>query len=466
MSNRARVSLAAAAVGLLSLIAYGIAGDGVDHSVPARSGGTAYVDIELGSGVSFEKGSLEITTHEKDEVLVSADISGWGEYAVDIDVTEQGGDVRVIGRVDGMLHWMFGGPTIDVRVVVPQDPQDFTVDARIDDGPLLLEDLSGGVNARVAGSEITLRRAEGDVKLSSEDSEIHVEDVDGSLEIDSERSDVQVTGLRGHLIVRTEHGSVQVTSATGRVDVATPRGNIRLERVHGNVFARADRGRIEAEQIDGDVEVRTERGRIEVHELDGAIEAHSNRGGISVSFARAPSGVIETERGSIELEVPVLVGFDLDAQTARGDIEFDDRLAFQPSPASLEAQVAAGPTRAEKIEQIREVGMQIAAEVQAKVLDRVHTEMERVRREMEERRRANPDAPAPEAWPWTGEDAPFEWNPEQWGWHDRDWDSKDWSWNAGKWGLRKGSHLQGSVNGGGKELRVRTDRGDIRIEEG
>ena len=59
------------------------------------------------------------------------------------------------------------------------------------------------------------------------------------------------------------------------------------------------------------------------------------------------------------------------------------------------------------------------------------------------------------------------WDPKNW--DPKNWDSKNWEWDGGDWSFQgedgPGSRLQGEVSGGGKELRVRTERGDIHIEK-
>ncbi len=389
-------------------ILYSSCGDSdYDHSLSVRPGGELSVDIELGSGVSFDRGSLEITSHEADEVRVIADVSGWGGYAVDLDVTEHDGDVKVVGRVDGFMHWAFGGPTVDVRISVPRD---YSIAARIDGGPLLLEDLTGPVVARVEGSEIALRRSEGEVRLSATGGDVEVEDVEGSLSIDSRGGDVSVSGVRGDLIVRTARGSIEIESVKGRVDVAT------------------------------------ERGRIKVEDLDGRIDARSGRGGVQVEFSGDPAGRIETERGTIEVEIAGDAAFDLDAYTRRGEIELDEdfELAIQELP-----DVAAPPDWAT-------LGQKMATEVRDKLSRRLRENLDRGMREGN----------------WEKLDWNFEWTWDDgsngegpdwpWGDHDVGWGRSDRDWSRAG---RHGESLAGEVNGGGETLTLRTQRGDVEIEE-
>ena len=80
----------------LAVIPILVGGDEVDERVSARPGGELKVDVVLGSGLAFDKGSLQVTSHEsEDEVHVRVETSGGGRYAVDVDIDETPSGVRV-----------------------------------------------------------------------------------------------------------------------------------------------------------------------------------------------------------------------------------------------------------------------------------------------------------------------------------------------------------------------------------
>lgn len=295
----------------LAVIPILVGGDEVDERVSARPGGELKVDVVLGSGLAFDKGSLQVTSHEsEDEVHVRVETSGWGRYAVDVDIDETPSGVRVDVKVDGLLHWLFGGPTVDVRLGIPPE---YAVEAHIDGGPLQIEDVTGAVVAGVAGGEGTLRpvtlglrRVEGRVRLATDDHAIEAEDVTGSLEIETAGGAVEIAGVRG---------SVRITSAGGSVAL---------------------------DDVEGDVRIETTRGRIEVEDVRGEVFARSERGGIDVEFLGAPAGVLETGRGSVHVSVPRGAPFALDASTARGDIDVDSDLALVAAVGEGERSLALG----------------------------------------------------------------------------------------------------------------------------
>ena len=85
MPRKIALYLSVPAAALAALLWSSCGGADLDESFSVRPGGELSVDIVLGSGVSFDRGSLEITSHPANAVRVVAEVSGWGEYAVDLD---------------------------------------------------------------------------------------------------------------------------------------------------------------------------------------------------------------------------------------------------------------------------------------------------------------------------------------------------------------------------------------------
>jgi len=463
-----RAIVAVAALICLGSVCGGCSNGDIERRIAVEPGGEVSVDIVLGSGFSFDHGSLELTSDDIDEVSVTTETSGWGGYAVDVDVDRSGEQVRIVGRVDGALHWMFGGPTVDFRVVVPSG---LRVDASIDGGDMLVEDLVGAVSARVKEAEITLRRSDGAVALVSDGGAIRVEDLEGPLRVESGGGEITVNGVMGRVDLASGGGRTSIASVTGRVSAISGRGEVELHRIRGDVTVRSGRGRVAIDDVEGGVSAETDRGRIEVTGLDGPIEARSNRGGIDIQFVSPAAGSIDSTRGSIRIEAPGLYGFDLDAQTERGEIELDRHFAF--AEMKNEPEVASVPS--ESLEELERLGQQVAAEVQT----RAAAEWEDVRRGWEQ-------------WRETGD---LNWDPhpsverwsQPWPWHEWDADQRDlgrpyreWAREVadrsasrfgGQWEekwkkkWKDGHQLRGHINGGGALLRVRSERGSIRIDQ-
>jgi len=260
----------------------------LDQRIPAKLGGLLQVDLDLGEETRPERVVLEVRSHDADEVWAVADVSGPGASSVSFRLEHDDAGVRLYGRAGGLLSWLFGGPSVQLRVFVPRD---FSVDLRSSSGPIRVEDITGELRARTTNGRLEVRGADGPVRL------------------------------------RSTSGDIAVTEAQGDVDVRAQGGSIELGWITGAVDARTGQGDLVARHLDGRVEMRADAGEIELHDVRGAVSAKSESGAVYVSFLADPSGVIETQRGSVEVSLPAQAKVALDARSARGRVELGDGLA-------------------------------------------------------------------------------------------------------------------------------------------
>jgi hypothetical protein len=280
-----------ALVALLLLVPGVALAQGLDQRVAVSPGGLLQVDLELGEEVRAERVSLEVRSHDADEVWAVADLSGLGSTSVKFRLERDPSSVRIYGRSDGIMSWLFGGPGVRVRVWVPRE---YSVDLRCTSGPIRVEEIQGSVRARTADA------------------------------------DVEVETVEGPVAVRTERGSVRVSDVHGPVDVRVGQeGSIDVRWVQGDVEARTLVGSIRLSNVEGRASLRTTEGELGLRELRGAAEAKTEDGPVFASFASDPQGVIETRLGSVEVRLPEHQGVTLDARTGRGTLSLDGGLEAQ-----------------------------------------------------------------------------------------------------------------------------------------
>lgn len=259
----------------------GCGGTDLDERVAAAPGGHLELDLDRGVGWRPDPGELVVRGYDAAEVRVVVEASEWGASGVRFRIDRSGDTARVIGRVGGATAWMFGGPRIEVRIWVPHET---SLDLRCSAGAIRVEDTVGAIRARTDGAPIELARTEGEVKLRS-------------------------------------NGDVRLAEVVGDVDVRVESGDIDASWIRGGVELRTGSGEIEVSHVEGEVVARSDRGSITLRELEGGVEAVTERGGVYASFAAAPSGRLETSRGSVDVELPPLAGADLEAISRRGSVE-------------------------------------------------------------------------------------------------------------------------------------------------
>lgn len=260
------------------------------ESMAVTPGGGLEIDIDLGAGLRPDPGELLVSSHDRDEVRIEAEASGWGAWSIRFDLSGDADRSRFVASVGGSFSWMFGGPRLRVRVWVPRE---FSVDVRCSAGPIRIEEVHGEIRARTSNADIELVSGEGSARLRTSD------------------GGIQVTELLGDVEIRTSEGPVEVSWVSGDVDVRTGGGSIELTHVDGRVSATTDRGPITLQDVSGPVEARTERGPV------------------FASFRGAPAGFLETRRGSVEVFLPAETGAELEARSLRGEVDIAPGLAWE-----------------------------------------------------------------------------------------------------------------------------------------
>lgn len=239
----------------------------LEETVPAEPGGTLFIDID--------RGSVQVTSHDADEVRVEAVGRGWASAMCVFTLMKEGPDVHLDGDIDGWFPAFLGGARIQVRAWVPRR---FSVDIQ----------TRGG--------------------------HVDVAEIGGRLGIQSSGGRVDVSRIAGPALLRT-HG-----------------GRIIAREINDDLRASTTGGRVQISYVNGDVEARTSGGRIDVHGVAGSIDAKTTGGRIEASFVDEPSGRIETSGGGIDVVFPGEFGVDLDARTSGGRIDVEHPMEFDRAP--------------------------------------------------------------------------------------------------------------------------------------
>jgi hypothetical protein len=240
--------------------------------------------------VDLDSGSIVIESHDREEVRVDVLAAGVGAGRLDFELSAKGDNVTLRGRPRGWMPDVLGSPHVRARVRVPSE---FSVDIRTGGGAIEIEDLEGEVRVRSSGGAIEIGRIRGDVDAETSGGAIATGEVDGELR------------------VRTSGGPIRIFAVTGSVEARTSGGPI-------EILGAADR-----------------------------VDANTSGGAISVRFTEAPSGVLETSGGDIDVEFPEDEGMDLDARTSGGSVRIDEQIAVRGhvEPTRVEAELNEGGDR-------------------------------------------------------------------------------------------------------------------------
>ena len=146
--------------------------------------------------------------------------------------------------------------------------------------------------------------------------------------------------------IETEGGNVSTSGIAGRVDAQSGGGTIRVDDIGGAINAETGGGSIDVGNVASDVSLHTGGGSIKVNSAKGKIEAES--GGGSVTIVSGMQGaVLETGGGSIQVE---RCAGRVKASTGGGSIDLGDiggPVEMETGGGSIRLISAKGPVRAE-----------------------------------------------------------------------------------------------------------------------
>ena len=101
--------------------------------------------------------------------------------------------------------------------------------------------------------------------------------------------------------IETEGGSVTTTSINGRVNAETGGGSIKFDEIGGQIEAETGGGSIDVGNVSSDVSLHTGGGSIKVNSAKGKITAESGGGSVTVTSG-AQEAELETGGGSIQVD--------------------------------------------------------------------------------------------------------------------------------------------------------------------
>jgi len=134
---------------------------------------------------------------------------------------------------------------------------------------------------------------------------------------------INADGVEGQHYIQNHAGNLEIINLTGEVRVISTAGDIKMENLNGNIFAKTVSGDILTDQNRGEVRLRTTTGNITTTALSGTLVAATTSGNIQSEFTEVAVGVyLETSTGNIDLQLPKLAGYEIDARGLNFD--FDD----------------------------------------------------------------------------------------------------------------------------------------------
>jgi len=129
------------------------------------------------------------------------------------------------------------------------------------------------------------------------------------------------------VLARTGDGSITIEGVAGRLDLDTGDGSVRGSSLGGTLKVHTGDGRLQFRGVTGRVDLDTGDGGIEVAGVLAVVRAVTGDGSVTVraepGSAAAEAWEIRTGDGGVSLDLPDVLGADLDARTSDGTVRID-----------------------------------------------------------------------------------------------------------------------------------------------
>jgi len=184
-----------------------------------------------------------------------------------------------------------------------------------------ISNLSGGLDLSATGSAVELREISGPIRVNAPFSRIVAQGLDQRAELKTEHASVEVTRA-AELIIDAPHSDVRLKNIDGDVKVSSSNSNIQLTSISGDLEVHAEQSSVSADDVRSNVTIETSHRDVTVKNFLENIRVATSYRDVTLISAEEPAGNIEVQNnhGQIKLIMPPSSRFQLDAQSANGQI--------------------------------------------------------------------------------------------------------------------------------------------------
>jgi DUF4097 and DUF4098 domain-containing protein YvlB len=242
----------------------------------------------------YNNGSKPQITVEGSEVRLNANTSGAGDHAVqsDMDIFVPRDAVLDIASKRGDVT--INGHKTDVRISLQR-------------GDVTLDEIAGSAKINLEKGSVRISKVSGDLDVEGHIDNVTVDDVAGAVHLRGDFfQDIRLSKIAKTATFKSERSDMEFASVPGEIEIATD--SVRGNDLNGPSRLVTRSKEIHLEDVSGDLQVETSNGEIDVH-----------------ASSKLPVGkmTITGKHGDITLTLPANAGFQIEANTRKGDITSD-----------------------------------------------------------------------------------------------------------------------------------------------
>ncbi len=157
------------------------------------------------------------------------------------------------------------------------------------------------VKVETDGGAVSATGIAGHVEAETGGGQIHIADIGGYVRAQTGGDNIEIGSVGGDLSIQTGGGRVSIGSVKGTTNATTGGGDIVLVSSDQGAVLEAGGGNIEVKQCGGRLKIESGGGNINVGDVAGPVDIETGGGSIRVASAKGPVHA-ETGAGRIELD--------------------------------------------------------------------------------------------------------------------------------------------------------------------
>lgn len=203
-----------------------------------------------------------------------------------------------------------------------QVPPKYAVSLSDQHGDVRVSQIQADIELETDHGDITAEQIKGNVLLHARGGDVTAKSVSGNVNVDGNVGDSTFSDIGGSLTMTGSYSGIELSHVASQVKFSSSRTDLQMAKLDGDLSM--DHGDLKANSVAGPFILRTDAKDVQLDRVTGDVHIDDRHGDIEMQAA-APLGSVEitTTGGEIKVSLPENPGFQVDAQSAGGEIQTD-----------------------------------------------------------------------------------------------------------------------------------------------
>jgi DUF4097 and DUF4098 domain-containing protein YvlB len=312
--------------------------DTVQQAFPAHGNLRVVCDHGSLNVAPSDDNTLRVVVHKKVYAQNQKDADKYNE-GTKPQITVTGNSVVLNANTNGAGEH---GVEADMEIFVPRDA---TLDIASKRGDVTVNDHKADVKIALQHGDVTADDIAGTVTISLQNGSVRASKITGDFDVEGHIDNVTIDEVAGAVHLNGDFfDDIRLSKIAKTVTFKSSRSDMQIASVPGDLEIAGDE--VRGADLSGPIRLITRSKDIHIENVTGDVQLETTNGNVEVGAAdKLPLGriSISSKRGDIALTLPSKAGFQVQANTNKGDITSEfDTVKVDQSNGSARASGAVG----------------------------------------------------------------------------------------------------------------------------